>query len=107
GRLFSAADDGSLAFLDQKTGARQGTLWLNNETWLMTTPEGLFDGSRSGRERVTYRVGGGLDVVSGDRLFKSCYQPNLLAALWKGDRPVPDFEFGKALPPLMRIISPK
>ena len=55
--------------------------------WLVTTPEGLFDGSAGGRERVMFRVGGGLNVVPVDRFFQDFYYPGLLAAIWRGERP--------------------
>jgi WD40 repeat protein len=72
--------------------------------WAVVTPEGLFDGSPGGREKVCFRIGGGLNVVPLDRFIQDNYYPGLLAAIWRGERPRP----GKPLPlspaPLVKIL---
>ena len=75
--------------------------------WLVTTPEGLFDGSAEAREKIMFRVGGGLNVVPVDRFFQDFYYPGLLAAVWRGEQPVPQVEIGQSLPPIVRIIEPQ
>jgi len=74
--------------------------------WLMMTPHGLFDGSEGGRKKVMFRVGGGLNVVPVDRFFQDFYYPGLLAAIWRGERPLPKVEMGSSLPPIVRILKP-
>jgi hypothetical protein len=61
--------------------------------WAVVTPEGLFDGSKDGREQVAFRIGNGLDVVPLDRFFQDFYYPGLLDEIWRGERPMP----GKAI----------
>jgi WD40 repeat protein len=77
------------------------------QDWLVVTPEGLFDGSEGGRNKVSFRVGAGLNVVPVDRFFKDFYRPGLLADLTRGLRPVPEVELGGALPPMVRFVSPQ
>jgi WD40 repeat protein len=75
--------------------------------WLVVTPEGLFDGSEGGRQKVSYRVGDRLSVVPVDRFFQDFYRPGLLAALMNGERPMPEVDFARQRPPALRITSPK
>ena len=77
------------------------------QDWLVVTPQGLFDGSPGGRQLVSFRVGKGLTVVPVDRFFQDFYRPGLFAAVMRGERPLPDADFGKQRPPLVRIASPK
>lgn len=78
----------------------------NGRDWLVTTPEGLFDGTEGARYKVYYRVGDGLNVVPADRFFQDFYRPGLLATLLRGARPMPDVHLGKSLPPTVNIVSP-
>lgn len=66
----------------------------DGKDWLVVTPEGLFDGSPDGRKILSYRIGDGLNVVGADRFLEACHHPGLLAAVWRGERPVP-----KVMPP--------
>lgn len=75
--------------------------------WLVITPHGLFDGSEGGRQKVNYRIGGGLNIVPVDRFFQDFYRPGLFTALWRGERPMPSVELGTARAPVVRILSPK
>ena len=76
------------------------------QDWLVVTPDGLFDGSAGGRQKVSYRVGDGLNVVPVDRFFQDFWRPGLLAAIWRGERPMPNVEFGTQLPPKLTFVSP-
>lgn len=73
--------------------------------WLVVTPEGLFDGTLGGRERVSFRVGDGLDVVPVDRFFQDFYYPGLWAKLWRGERPMPRAKFAESQPPKVTLVS--
>ena len=108
-RLLAASGDGTTGIWDVATGDQLAALidLDRGKDWLVVTPEGLFDGSSAARQKVTYRVGGGLNVVPVDRFFQDFYRPGLLAALWRGERPMPDQEFGRQTPPVVRIVSPK
>lgn len=75
------------------------------DDWLVTTPDGLFDGSPGGREHVVYRVGG-MTLVPVDRFFQDFYRPGLLAALLRGERPTADVKLGGQKAPSIKIVSP-
>ena len=77
----------------------------DGEHSLVTTPEGLFDGSPEAFEHVCYRIGDGLNVVPVERFFQDFCRPGLLQAVMRGERPLPDVEIGKELPPNVRIVS--
>jgi len=107
--VLTLSTDGSTSIRDVNTGrelARLMSLDSGND-WLVTTPEGFFDGSASAREKVMFRVGGGLNVVPVDRFFQDFYYPGLLAAIWRGERPLPKVEMGRSLPPKVKIVSPE
>jgi len=113
--VLSSSSDGTVRIWDVRTGDEAGTL-LNIGTehfepsrqgdWLFATPRGLFDGSAGGREKVGYRIGGGLNVVPVDRFFQDFYYPGLLSAIWRGERPTPQVALGKSLPPTIKIVTP-
>ena len=114
-QIVSAANDGTVRLWDAENGQELASMLASrykyldpteNPDWIVTTPEGLFDGSADGREKVMFRVGGGLNVVPVDRFFQDFYYPGLLAALWRGERPTPGVEIGRSLPPMVRVVSP-
>lgn len=72
---------------------------LAERDWLVVTPEGLFDGTPGGRKRISFRVGNGLNVVLVDRSFRGFYRPGLWAELWRGERPMPNAQFGDSQRP--------
>jgi Caspase domain len=76
--------------------------------WLVVTPEGLFDGSPGGRQKVMYRIGNGLNVVPVDRFFQDFYRPGLLAEVSRGGaKPVPEVKMARAQPPQLKIATPQ
>ena len=106
--VCTGASDGMVRMWDLMTGEELARL-INvgdQSDWLVTTPEGLFDGSPVGRETVTFRVGSGLNVVPVDRFFQDFYYPGLLAAIWRGERPMPTTQFSSKLAPTIKIVSP-
>jgi WD40 repeat protein len=107
-RVVSASADGSVRIWDVGTGVELARLMsmLSLDDWLVTTPDGLFDGSESARQRISYRVGNGLDVVPVDRFFQDFYRPGLLSTIWNGSRPIPEVELGQSKPPTLLITSP-
>jgi len=74
--------------------------------WVVVSPAGLFDGSAGGREKISYRIGDGLNVVPVDRFFQDFFRPGLLASIYAGDRPAPQAKIGKSLPPSLKILGP-
>ncbi len=107
-RVLTGSSDGTVRIWDLATGRELVRLLSldRGRDWLAVTADGLFDGSAGGRERVNFRVGEGLTVVPVDRFFQDFYRPGLLAAIWRGEGPVPETELGKQMPPLVRIVSP-
>jgi len=107
--VLSAGGDGTTRLWDIATGDELARLIILDEgrDWLAATPEGLFDGSARGRQKVTYRIGGGLNVVPVDRFFQDFYRPGLLAEAHRGMRPLPEVRMSRALPPRLKIVTPQ
>ena len=74
--------------------------------WLAVTPDGLFDGSVGGMQKlVAWRLGG--RMYPPDRFFTDYYSPGLLARIHAGERPRPPVAIEKlSLPPEVRIVDP-
>lgn len=105
--LLTAAFDGLIRIWDVATGIELARLTSFGEDWLVSTPDGLFDGSYGGRQKVLFRVGDGLNVVPVDRFFQDFYYPGLLAAIWRGERPMAKIQLGDSLPPKLAIETPR
>ena len=107
--IAAGSSDGLVRIMDSKSANVVLTVvsFDRGQDWLAVTPDGLFDGSLGGRERVKFRVGGGLTVVPVDRFFQDFYYPGLLAAIFRGERPMPQSDFGKSRPPSLRIVAPR
>jgi WD40 repeat protein/uncharacterized caspase-like protein len=107
-QVMTSSFDGTTRLWDAATGDELVRLMSleDGQDWLAVTAEGLFDGSAGGRERVSFRVGKGLNVVPVDRFFQDFYYPGLLASIWKGERPMPEVALGRSLPPTVKIVSP-
>ena len=107
--LFTASADGTVRLWDVATGLELAALvsLSNGSDWVIVSPDGLFDGSPGGREKVAFRVGNGLNVVPVDRFFQDFYRPGLLAGLWAGLRPTPDVKLGAQNPPSIKLVSPQ
>jgi WD40 repeat protein len=107
-RVLSTSYDGSVRLWDIATGDELIRLFSldGGKDWVAVTPEGLFDGSEGGRQKVAYRIGSGLTVVPVDRFFQDFYRPGLLASLWRGERTMPEVEIGKSRAPTVRIVAP-
>ena len=108
-RFVTGSGDGTARIWDVATGDELARLMNLDRgwNWLVTTPEGLFDGSPDSRRMVSYRIPGQLNAVPVDRFFQEFYRPGLLIAVERGERPMPDFEIGEGLPPRLKIISPE
>ena len=107
--LFTASGDGTIRLWDVATGQEMARLVSLDagKNWLVVSPEGFFDGSEGGRQKVAFRIGGGLNVVPVDRFFNSFYRPGLLREVMQGQRALPEVRLGQKLPPILKIVSPK
>jgi WD40 repeat protein len=107
-QIMTASADGTVRLWDPATGKELCALISIDDgtDWLVVTPEGFFDGSRGGREKVSFRVGGGLTVLPVDRFLTDYWQPGLLAKLLAGARLLPRRDFPAAAPPTLRFLRP-
>ena len=112
GRLIiSTSTDHCISVSDFLTGdLLLRIILLGGLDWLAVTPDGLFDGSPGGRERVMFRVGGGLTLVPVDRFYQDFHYPGLIEAIWRGERPMPSADFSEIAankPPTLEITAPQ
>jgi WD40 repeat protein len=107
-RIVSGGADGTIRLWDVVTGHELCALLSldHGKDWLVVTPEGLFDGSQGGREKVHFRVGKGLTVLPVDRFLADYWQPGLLVKIMAGERPLPRRDFPAAAPPTLHFLSP-
>jgi uncharacterized caspase-like protein len=62
---------------------------LDQQDWLVLTPDGLFDGSPAAWNQILWRFSSNLfDVAPVELFFNDYYYPGLLADLYAGKRPV-------------------
>jgi WD40 repeat protein len=108
-RVLTASEDGTARLWDVATGDELARLLtLDGGTdWLVVNPEGLFDGSLGGREKVAFRIGNGLTALPVERFFQDFHHPGLLAELFKGQRPAPEATQRLQQPPLVHIVRPQ
>jgi WD40 repeat protein/uncharacterized caspase-like protein len=104
--LLTASEDGTMRLWDIATGAELARLiGLDGDDWLVLTPDGLFDGSEKGREKVMFRVSGSAAPQPVARYFDTLYQPGLLARLWHHEAPAAPRrqQVAKKGPPVVHI----
>jgi WD40 repeat protein len=106
--LVSGSFDGSVRLWDTVTGEQLALLSSTRKgaDWVVVTPDGLFDGSEQGMQKlVSWRIGN--RVYPPDRFFADYYTPGLLARIFAGERPKPTVDLANLkLPPDARITSP-
>jgi WD40 repeat protein len=88
--LVSGSSDSSMKLWDVSTGKELASLFsLDQQDWLVLTPDGLFDGSPSAWNQILWRFSANLfDVAPVELFFNDYYYPGLLADLYAGKRPV-------------------
>ncbi|MEI6763996.1 MAG: caspase family protein [Bacteroidota bacterium] len=105
--ILSASGDSKLKFWDISTGTEVVTLlMLDSANWIALSPDGRFDGSKSGMEELYLTLE--LEVIPMDAFFEKYYTPNLLSRLLSGEKfEKPEVDFSNIkLPPVVKIISP-
>jgi WD40 repeat protein len=88
--LASGSADTSVNFWDPATGTLLATATSFDEgrEWLVTTPDGLFDGSPGAFRHVRWRFSQSLfDTAPVEVFFNEFYYPGLLADVARGKRP--------------------
>src|SRR5262249_4051549 len=88
-KVWSKYPDGTLWLRDVATGKELCRLhsFGAGKEWLVTTPEGLFDGTEGGQRLVTLREAGTLKLIEDESARRRLYRPGLLATLGKGENP--------------------
>lgn len=81
GRLISGGDDGSARVWDPSSGEHLATIaLLDGGNWLVTTPDGLFDGSPDAWNRILWRFSDRTDDVAPvEAFFGDFYHPGVLS----------------------------
>lgn len=87
--LISGSSDASMKLWDVMAGRELASLFsLDQQDWLVVTPDGLFDGSPSSWNQILWRFSSNLfDVAPVEIFFNEFYHPGLLADLYAGKRP--------------------
>jgi WD40 repeat protein len=89
GKIIASSVDRKTKFWDAASGEELASLIFQDQnTWLVVTPDGLFDGSPDGWKSILWRFSESLyDVAPVEIFFNEFYYPNLLADLMAGKRP--------------------
>ncbi len=88
--LMMVGTDATVRILDHVTGNLVATLMVFPESndWIVTTPDGLFDGSPAAWEKMLWRFSAALqDVASPEAYFNEFFHPGLLADVFAARRP--------------------
>jgi WD40 repeat protein/uncharacterized caspase-like protein len=88
--LVSGSSDASMKLWDVPAGKELASLFsMDQQDWLVLTPDGLFDGSPAAWNQILWRFSSNLfDVAPVELFFNDYYHPGLLADLYAGKRPV-------------------
>jgi WD40 repeat protein/uncharacterized caspase-like protein len=88
--LVSGSSDTSMKLWDVMTGKELASLFsLDQQDWLVLTPDGLFDGSPAAWNQILWRFSANLfDVAPVELFFNDYFYPGLLSDLYAGKRPV-------------------
>jgi uncharacterized caspase-like protein len=85
--IFSASGDGTIMVWNSTAGSLVATLVSVPDTddWLVTTPDGLFDGSPASWNLMLWRFGGDtFNVLPVEAYFNEFYYPGVLADILAG-----------------------
>jgi WD40 repeat protein len=87
--LASGSIDATIKLWEVETGKELVSLIaLDQQDWLVITPDGLFDGSSAAWSQILWRFSQGLnDVAPVEIFFNEFYHPGLLADVLTGGRP--------------------
>ncbi len=96
-RLLSGGSDGSTRVWDPSNGEQLATIaLLDGKNWLVTTPDGYFDGTPDAWSAILWRFSDRLeDVAPVEAFFGDFYRPGLLAEVMAGPRPRPPTDFAR------------
>ncbi len=105
GKLLSSSRDTSVRVWDFAKGQHLGELVAFDQgaQWVVTSPQGLFDGSASGMGMLEWRIDG--QAYALEQFFESAYTPGLLHRLLEG-KTSSRTQTVAAKPPVVRFTSP-
>lgn len=89
--LISSGVDTSIKFWDVEIGKELCSLHsFNKNDWLVTTPDGLFDGSQNAWRQLMWRFDKNtFSYAPVEAFFKEFYYPGLLQEIMQGKTPTP------------------
>jgi len=106
--VLTGSSDGTTRLWETETGNTIFTrVYLGKDDWIVTTPDGRFDGSPDGIKLLHYAKDN--KSIPLDSLFDRFYTPNLVAQVMSGKEIIPgtpDIRQGILMPPIVRITSP-
>ena len=106
--IVSSSNDGTMIIWETDTGKLLTRILSISglEFFLITIPNGNFDGSNEAVDLLYYVDG--MDIIPLSSLYEKYYTPNLLARVMAGEEfSKPDFNIDNlSLPPQVNIISP-
>jgi len=87
--LTSGSYDGTVKLWDMETKKEMATLInLDENNWLVVTPEGFFDGTPGGIAIMRWRING--ELITAEELPEDFYYQGLLAEIYKEGKPLPE-----------------
>ena len=107
--MFSGHLDGYIRMTELGSGQELCRFLSLGEDWIVVSPEGYFDGTAGGIEKIRWSVG--LRSYPLSAFSERHYAPGLLARLLSGEEigtaGMAHLSEGFSLPPLVKIVSPK
>ena len=107
--ILSSSEDGTMKLWEVSTGeVLLSRVQIDQTDWVVTTPDGRFDGSPDGIELLHYAKDN--KSIPLDALFDRFYTPGLVAQVMSGREiapDAPDVRKGIETPPLVTIVSPE
>lgn len=93
--LLWAEEEGAVHLWDAKTGAEKALLFAipGTQDWAVVAPDGFFDGSAAGIQRLAWRFGG-VQTAPVEAFFNEFYRPGLLAEILAGTNPPAPADIG-------------
>jgi len=97
--LVSGSDDGTTRFWDvlQRRELADFVSMSARQLWLVVTPEGLFDGTATAIESVSWRLPGTNDVFPLDAFYNDYFHPDLAPEIIGGAHPSPCMDIAALL----------
>jgi WD40 repeat protein len=108
-QLVSGSRNGKSAVVcDVSTGKQLATfVSFTDGEWIIITPEGYFNASPDGAKYLNVRIGSSVYAI--DNFYEKFFNPSYIASVLQGktDETAADLRKGFALPPRVKIVSPR